>query len=286
MTPTQLRQLQLVELQILLAIDKICIENGIEYFLDSGTMLGAARHGGFIPWDDDIDIAMPRDSYERFLSIGQAALGNEYYLQTRETDPGVPFSFAKVRMNGTEMVERVANNATTHNGIWVDIFPFDIVEGSRRNLMAKRRQWRFWHRLYTTRQSSLTSPGSSLLKRIGKVVAHALLLPIPLDFIISRLDGLADKNVSDENAVLVCFHYYSAFVPLRIKDVYPLGRMPFEGHELSVLNGWERYLEMTYGNWRELPPLEERRVHDILRLVLPEVNSFEDMGQGNSENRD
>lgn len=107
MTEEEHRHLQMVELRILLAIDRVCAENKIDYFLDSGTMLGAARHQGFIPWDDDVDIAMPRDSYARFLSIGQEALGPRLFVQTRRTDPKAPFSFAKVRMNDTEMVERI-----------------------------------------------------------------------------------------------------------------------------------------------------------------------------------
>lgn len=276
MTETELRQLQMTELQILLAIDAVCTENKIDYFLDSGTMLGAARHQGFIPWDDDIDIAMPRDSYERFLAIGQEALGPRFFLQTRRTDPKAPFSFAKVRMNGTEMVERVTNDASTHNGIWVDIFPFDVVEGSERNLAAKRRQWGIWHKLYTTRQSSLTSADSSLTKRIAKSIAHLLLLPMSLDFIIKKLDSLGDADVPANEAALVCFHYFTVFVPLKLEDVYPLRRMSFEGHEFLVLNGWERYLEKTYGNWRELPPVEKRRVHDVVRLKLPEEQNSVD----------
>ena len=273
MTETELRQLQMTELQILLAIDAVCTENKIDYFLDSGTMLGAARHQGFIPWDDDVDIAMPRTSYEKFLAIGQEALGQRFFLQTRRTDPKVPFSFTKVRMNGTEMVERITNDASTHNGIWVDIFPFDTIEGSERNLAIKRKQWRFWHKLYTTRQSSLTSAGSNLLKQIAKSIAHLILLPIPLDFIIKRLDSLGDANVPLNEAALACFHYYTVFTPLKMEDVYPLKRMPFEDHEFLVLNGWERYLEMTYGNWREVPPVEMRRVHDVVRLKLPEEQS-------------
>ena len=76
----ELRRLQLVELDILRDIDKVCREHGIRYFLDSGTLLGAVRHGGFIPWDDDVDLGMPRHDYERFLEIAPRALGDAYVV--------------------------------------------------------------------------------------------------------------------------------------------------------------------------------------------------------------
>ena len=100
MSYPRLRGLQLVELEILLEVDRVCRENGIEYFLDGGTAVGAVRHGGFIPWDDDVDIGMTRENYEKFLEIAPEKLKNDYFLQTRKTDKKAPYMYAKVMVPG------------------------------------------------------------------------------------------------------------------------------------------------------------------------------------------
>lgn len=268
-TAKDLRRLQLAELDILTCIDRVCKENNIEYFLDSGTMLGAARHGGFIPWDDDVDIAMPRASYEKFLEVGQRELGSNYFLQTRGTDPNALHSIAKVRMNGTEMIEKVAEETGAHQGIWVDVFPFDMIDGSSNNIAKKRREWRLWHRLYSVRLTKMAQPGLSVPGRVIRRIIHTLLCVLPIDFYISRLDGLSEGATLPENSCLVCFHYPTAFVPLAYEDVYPIGSMEFEGHRFSVPRNWNRYLELAYGNWRQLPPKSQRRTHDVVSLHLP-----------------
>ena len=121
----EIKDVQRVELDILIKVARLCEERGLTYFIESGTALGAVRHGGFIPWDDDIDIGMPRQDYEKFLDIAQKELGDEYFVQTRETDPNAPFSFAKVRKNGTTFIEWNKRNIKMHHGIYIDIFPYD-----------------------------------------------------------------------------------------------------------------------------------------------------------------
>ena len=101
MEKSVLRRLQQTEFEILKEFDRICKKHNIQYFLDSGTALGAARHKGFIPWDDDIDVGMLRSDYEHFLEICPKELEQKYFLQTIETDPGCPCLFAKIRKNGT-----------------------------------------------------------------------------------------------------------------------------------------------------------------------------------------
>lgn len=100
-TNEEIRSVQLVELKILLEIDRICKEHSIEYFLTSGSVLGAVRHGGFIPWDDDIDIGMSRENYDRFIEIAPHALRQPYVLQTYNTDRYSPILYAKIKNTDT-----------------------------------------------------------------------------------------------------------------------------------------------------------------------------------------
>ena len=117
-----LKRIQAAELYLLVAFDKVCRDNGLTYFLDSGTALGAVRHGGFIPWDDDIDVGMPRKDYERFMQIGQNLLPSNIFLQNRDTEANYLRYAAKLRLEGTVFPE-TNELPYQHNGIFIDIFP-------------------------------------------------------------------------------------------------------------------------------------------------------------------
>ena len=120
-----LRKLQLLQLDIAKAIKELCESNGIPYFLIGGTLLGAIRHKGFIPWDDDFDVGMLREDYERFIKIAEEKLDKKkFFLETWDTEKGYGFPFAKVKLNGTKYPERNAPKSV-HQGIFVDVFPID-----------------------------------------------------------------------------------------------------------------------------------------------------------------
>ena len=120
-----LRACQLKQLAILEVVDKICRRNFISYWLDGGTLLGAVRHGGFIPWDDDIDIAMRSEDLRRFAEVAAAELPDGLFLQTRQTDPEVEEPIVKVRDLNSFYVEAGDNFAAAYQkGLYVDIFPF------------------------------------------------------------------------------------------------------------------------------------------------------------------
>lgn len=122
----RLRKLQMVELEILNEFVRLCEKHDLRYYLVGGTLLGAVRHQGFIPWDDDIDVAMPREDYDSFAKIAPQELNSQYFYQSPDTDPHYFLTYAKVRKNGTEVYEERFENSRFHKGIFIDIFPLDF----------------------------------------------------------------------------------------------------------------------------------------------------------------
>ena len=160
----ELRRLHDTLYELLGEVARVCDRHGIAYFIIGGTAIGAHFWQGIIPWDDDIDIGMTRDNYERFLAIAPDALRPAYFLQWQATDPHVPFYFAKVRKNDTLFCENQFKDIRMHQGIYVDIFPFDKVPDSPR-------KERLQHRLFNFFNGSLIAKEIWQYNKLGKCQA-------------------------------------------------------------------------------------------------------------------
>lgn len=123
----ELSRLQEALYATLSEVDRICRKHGIRYFVTGGTAVGAYFWQKILPWDDDVDVGMMRPDYERFAKIAQEELGGKFFLQTPQTEPHTPFYFMKVRMNGSRFSEATFKHIKMHQGIYVDIFPFDKI---------------------------------------------------------------------------------------------------------------------------------------------------------------
>ena len=249
-------ELKLILLDILKDIHQFCVANNIRYSIAYGTLLGAVRHKGYIPWDDDIDIMMPRDDYARFIKT----YGNSIYrIADLSKNPEYSLPFAKVEDSRTIMNEYVEGE--TVYGAYVDVFPVDNVP----NNVFKRKPfyWRmsFWRALYNLKTIK-TRKGRSLMKNLVLIVSHNVLRFVSKQDIARRISEMASTymgNHTNYMGVVADPELYSYYVPSRFFDDYI--ELPFETLIVKSIKEYDRYLKAAYGDYMQLPPVEKRVSH-------------------------
>ena len=269
--PNTLRKLQLAELQTLLQIDRVCKKHGIPYFLDGGTALGAVRHKGFIPWDDDMDIGMLRPDYERFLEVARAELEPEYELVEPRTNDRLAGMFAKVWKKGTVFETEETRDAGIAQGIFVDIFPYDRLSADAATAQQQRAQCRKWQSVsYLYHSSHINVPHAGALGFAEKAacsIAHcALRLVKSHKSIVEKFEAAAALGSENPGSLYFCPAYPTAQgFPESI--FLPTKEMLFENVMLPVPGNVEELLVLYYsGTWNELPPEDQRKNHAPLRI--------------------
>ena len=246
MNESQLRELQKKELEILLEVNRICKKHHLTYYLIGGSALGARRHEGFIPWDDDVDIAMPRGDYRRFLALGAAELPDDYFLQTYRTQPDFPYPFSKVRLNNTTFIENRLRKLNIHHGIFIDVFPLDGAPRWKICQAIQARVVRFLRWAIMIRRLPF-----QLSTRITFWRCFAMEL-IMARFSTERSEKWGNISGGPQETME--------------QEVFGTPRLvEFEGHRLPVPHQLDRYLALIYGNdYLDLPPVEKRYGHDPL----------------------
>lgn len=262
--PDDLRQLQLVELEVLLAIDELCARYDIPYFLDSGSALGAMRHGGFIPWDDDVDIGMLREDYERFVAIASDELPGGYRLLTPDVTGGYAPMWAKVMKEGTKFYTRETLEAGLDQGVFVDVFPYDRLCGDDRGAQRQVADCLKWQRAsYMYHAASVHVPHGGPLgwfERLACRVAHsALRLCTRQDALVAHFRSAISRGVAGDRVAVLSYPVEGGFARA---ELLPARIVSFEGYELPVPRDAEGYLAKKYGeDWEQLPPEDQRRNH-------------------------
>ena len=273
-TQDTINQVQAVEHEIMQQIAAICHRHGLCYFAIGGTALGAVRHQGFIPWDDDIDIGMPRKDYEIFLRIAAEELPEQYYLQHFSTEAASPFYFTKIRKRNTRFVEYYLKDAPIRQGIFVDIFPFDNVPQGELQKKLHFRLCRTLYQLYLCK--SLTTVCSSRFTQTdnykGKMrkILHFLLLPLPKAWLFRWLDR--SVQMFNGKPCTEISHIVRRRLRVKLDDLHPVQFLPFGNYKMPVPNNYDAYLRAQFGNYDELPPEDKRYGH------LPYLVEFEAQG--------
>jgi len=245
---TTLRNAQLRILEILIEVDKICKKHNIQYWLDYGTLLGAVRHGGFIPWDDDIDISIPRKDYLKLCKILKTELPDNLAFQDETTDKNYFLKFAKVRDKKSFLDDPIMRNkGIKEQGLYIDIFPLEKLFSKKMKSFieyiygnAFRRSRRFYESKW-------------------KYLSGKLLLPFASCFVM--LVRFVSFIVPTNNYYTGCgvpFYYKHSY---NSKYIFPCKSIVFEGSLLNAPCDPHAYLQNIYGDYMKVPPLEKRIMH-------------------------
>lgn len=250
-------ELRSIQLEILLSLHEFCTQNNINYSLAAGSLIGAVRHKGFIPWDDDIDVYLLREDYKKLEQLFPLVYQNKYSLVTINRDSQWTRSYGKLYDNRTVEEEDVTNKYTI--GIGIDVFPVDDVPDDLNEWKSFEKKRRFW-RDFTTLKSMTFSKQRSLLKNLFMMASRCITSFISFGYLTKRMDRLSQSNNQKgyKHVYENCPGVYNSKHPWLKRDMEEFIEASFEGHKVSIMKGYDDYLKTVYGNYMQLPPADKR----------------------------
>ena len=264
-----LRKIQLLQLEMLIEVDRICRKRNIKYIICGGTLLGAVRHQGFIPWDDDIDVRMERKEYEKFCKACHEELDkSKFFLQNYKTDKEYPWYYGKMRYLNTEYIRSGQEHLKMHSGIFIDIFPSDGLPDDLKSQKAISRKCFLLKKILYANVGKKSAKG--LLARIG----YSILSLIPNKMVFEALDKIGQKYQDDKYENITCYSLVDYNVERFLKRSWHFERveLTFEGKKFYAPKEYKKWLEFVYGeDYMQLPPVEDRRIHNTAsKITLPD----------------
>lgn len=271
-----LKKLHSEQLSLLLNLDRFCREHDLSYFLEGGTALGAIRHQGFIPWDDDIDVGMFREDYEKLIALS-AQLPPNLILRTPYNTTGFPGMFAKLCRKGSLFLTQEASDAGFQQEIFIDIFVYDQLAADIKVRNKQLKNAFFWQSAsYLFSSAHITVLPSGLKGAIvafGAHIVHKFLkIATSHEDIVRRFER-SIKCFKDGDDLYIALSY-PQINALPQECFFPVRIMKFEEHDLPVPNHIERYLENLYGDWQQLPNPEDRHVHSPLKIQFSDGETW------------
>ncbi|RDX01242.1 LicD family protein [Listeria kieliensis] len=266
-----LERLKQTELSILIEVAELCDKYKLKYYLMGGTLLGAVRHGGFIPWDDDIDIAMPRADFEAFQEIAARELPKSLFLHYGTTDPHYYLPIIKIKKNHTVFQEENISAKVRHSGIFIDIFPLDDVAKDHGAFFhIKGRIIKHLKGLLFLKENAKTAAGNI---GIAKKLMLGLARPISTKRVFSWLTGIMKYGQNEDAPYYVNYgSQYGYQKQTMLKEIYdPAEVVQFEGYNFKAPKQTALFLKKIYGeNYMALPPVEKRITHKPTRIQFEE----------------
>lgn len=254
------------ELEILIEFDRICRKHNIIYSIDGGTLLGAVRHGGFIPWDDDADVIMTRNEYDKFVSVVDKELNSDkFYLQDMFRTSGYRWGYAKLRRKGTLFVRENQEHMPYEQGIFMDIFVCDNVPDN----YIMRSICNFISYVY---RKILYSPVGKRTSKGVKKIIYSIMNCIPEKKIKSSYKKYIRFRNRKMTSWVKCLTFPACNKTFGYKRNWyeDTEDIIFEDVKLKACKEYDEYLSFLYGDYMQLPPLEKRKVHPVSKIKFPD----------------
>lgn len=256
-------------LEALVEVDRICRKHGITYYIIGGTLIGAVRHKGFIPWDDDIDIAMMREDYERFLTCYKDDLNKKFFFQNYSTDVDFYPPISRICIPNTFIDEYYSRHLKFNKSLYLDIFPLDNIPDDEKLRNEQRNKIDIIDKLIFYKLCMVYNKGFLNSKLIVKKVIQFLLLPLSLEF-LQNLREKVMKEYSNQQTMNVCNtgSKYGYMKGIDLRDTFgePV-LLEFEGLKFFAPMRWDVYLSKIYGDYMEMPSKEKRiQNHEVYEI--------------------
>lgn len=259
----KIREYQLAQLSILEYFDNLCSKLTLDYYLVCGTLLGAIRHKGFIPWDADVDVAMYRNDYEKLKHYFIQNPNPTLFYQHYETEKHHMSPHAILRIKGTHVYFNTPNSSLyqyKHDGIYIDIFPIDVVPDDKRKQLKQINTISRLCRIITLKAAPTYGTNTSTIKKHIKTIVSKSLAPLSFKFLMKKIDEVMKKyNGCETNHVGILADPSLKDKLIFPKEVFSLPQYAvFEGKKFKTPNRAEEFLLLRYGDYMQLPPVDER----------------------------
>lgn len=268
-----LKKVQNAELGILADFIKVCDENGIDYFGLAGTGIGALRHGGFIPWDDDIDVGLLRKDYDRVIEIFRRDFGDKYTVVNGDYYKKYPLMTTRIVINGTSFVEESLKGIDCPLGIFLDVYAFDnVAPDEKKKKKQVHKAWLYSKLLILRHIPFPVLPFKGIKGKICHCITFMAYLFLNIffvshNFIYRKCLKYSTMYNGEDTGVYGFFCDTDAYSQILAKDeIFPVRKIGFESLEMSFPNELEKLLTALYGDYMQLPPEEKRKNHFPYRL--------------------
>ena len=270
-TNEELKKIQCIELEILDEFDRICRKHNLKYCLAGGTCIGAIRHNGFIPWDDDIDVHMPREDYDKLIKIQKKELNKKkFYFQSLELNDDFGWPFAKIRRKNTIYKEELMSTPDNKSGVWIDIFPLDKIPDKKSTIIITYIKM-FYYKIMLFRKLKNNTKGNTFLKNIILKILFFLSHFYSLKTLKKKLYKTMTKyNYLKTNYKNV--NYGGSYFFKEVIDkkyIQNLTEHKFENKKYYITKYYDEYLTYVYGDYMKLPPKEQQEAkHKVSKIKL------------------